>query len=267
MQSWGKLPRGEKFGQVSSVAVDSRDYVYACHRREDPLVIFDREGRFVATWGKGIIAEAHGIFVDRDNCVYVVDRRGHQMLKFSPKGQVLMALGDRDGPSKDTPFNFPTDVWVSESGEIYVCDGYGNSQVHKFSGAGDLLLSWGSAGSGPGQFKVPHSVSIDQQGRIYVCDRDNDRIQIFTADSELITQWTDFCRPTDVYCETRRGIVYVTDQTPRVSIFDQAGTLLARGLCVDVPHGVCVDSHDDFYVVSNQAQRIDKYVNQRNLIA
>src|SRR5688572_13634240 len=75
------------------------------------------------------------------------------------------------------PFNHPTAVAVSLNGEIYVADGYGNSRVHKFSPDGRLLLSWGSPGKGPGQFRVPHSIWVDRNQRVSVCDRENDRVQ------------------------------------------------------------------------------------------
>ena len=68
----------------------------------------------------------------------------------------------RGGP----PFNRPTGVAISPSGEIYVSDGYGNARVHKFSPDGSLLLSWGEPGEAPGQFRLPHSIWVDKQERV-----------------------------------------------------------------------------------------------------
>lgn len=262
IRSWGQVPNGWKFGKISAAAVDSQDRVYLGQRTDKPLVVLDRDGKLITTWGHGIISEAHGIFIDREDRVYVVDREAHQVLKFSAEGRLLLALGSRGQPARDAPFNFPTDACISQGGEIYVSDGYGNSRVHKFSNEGSLLLSWGTAGSAPGQFRVPHGITVDAQERVYVCDRENNRVQIFTADGSPITQWTDFYRPTDIHYAERSGTMFITDHTPRVSILDLEGNLLARGQSVDVPHGICVDSRGDFYVVSNQERQIDKYVHE-----
>ena len=53
-----------------------------------------------------------------------------------------------------TPFNKPTDVWVDpKSGDIFITDGYGNSRVHRLKGDGTPILSWGTPGTDPGEFK------------------------------------------------------------------------------------------------------------------
>lgn len=259
---WGRLPKGWEFGKLSSVAVDSQDRVYLYQRTEHPVVVLDRDGDFLTSWGEGVIAEGHGIFIDAEDHVYLVDRQGQQVLKFSTEGKLVMALGNRGCPAREAPFNFPTGVAVGPAGEIYVCDGYGNSRVHKFSAEGELLLSWGRAGSGPGQFKVPHAAWVDSHGRVYVCDRENNRVQLFTTEGVFVAEWTDFYRPADIYMDGG-GAVYVTDHIPRLSILDPAGNLLARGQSCDIPHGVWGDSRGDFYVVSYQESFVEKYVRQR----
>ena len=77
------------------------------------------------------------------------------------------------------PFNHPSDIAVSPSGDIYVSDGYGNSSVRRFSSDGTHISSFGSPSSGPGQFKVPDTIRIANDGRVFVCDRENYRVQKF----------------------------------------------------------------------------------------
>src|SRR5207253_2565690 len=76
-------------------------------------------------------------------------------------------------------FNRPTDVAWDAAGNIYVADGYGNSRVAKFDRNGKFLASWGSRGTGPGEFDLLHSIATDAQGNVYVGDRTNRRIQVF----------------------------------------------------------------------------------------
>ncbi len=145
---WPKVPDGVKLGPVSAVATDASDRVYVAHRGKKPVVVFDAEGQFIRSWGDGEIDTAHGLRVDPRGNVWVTDMGGHRVLKFSPKGKLLLALGKRgtkgDGPDR---FDRPTDVAVSRTGDFYVSDGYGNSRVLKFSGDGKLLKQWGKKGT------------------------------------------------------------------------------------------------------------------------
>ena len=148
VESWGKLPEGWKFTQVAGVVVDSRDRVYVYNRGEHPIIIFDREGNFLTSWGEGVLTHGgHGIFIDADDYVYLADRAMQTVLKFTPEGKRLLTLGTEGQANEGKPFNNLTDVALSPSGEIYVSDGYGNSLVHRFSADGTLLLSWGEPGS------------------------------------------------------------------------------------------------------------------------
>ena len=92
-----------------------------------------------------------------------------------------------------------------------MADGYGNSSVHKFSPEGQHLLSWGSRGTGPGQFSTPHGIWVDSHDRVYVADRENNRVQIFDTEGRFISEWHDFYHPMDIFMDAEDKI-YVTDQ-------------------------------------------------------
>ena len=158
-----------------------------------------------------------------------------------------------------SPFNHPCDIAFSPSGDFYVADGYGNSSVHRFSNEGKYISSFGSPGSGPGQFKVPHSVRVSQDGRVYVCDRENDRVQVFNEEGEFITQWTDFKAPMGIHIDSNQ-IVYVTDQNPRFSIYTLDGELLSRGRTETWGHNVYTDSRGDMYTAYRNSKLIQKFV-------
>lgn len=285
---WARLPAGWSWTEVAAVATDSRDRVYVFNRGEHPLLVFDRDGRFLASWGEGLFARPHGVCVGPDDSVYCTDDLGHAVYKFSADGRLLLTLGTRGQPS-DTgatsvdyrsirragpPFHYPTNVAVGPNGNLYVSDGYGNARVHKFSADGRLLTSWGEPGSGPSQFHVPHGIFVDRQGTVYVADRENSRLQLFDLDGKYLGSWTDVARPCQVFVDAS-GNVYVAElgyragmwpgTSPpfadatggRLSIFDSQGRLRARwgggeDPCAAgdffAPHDVCVDSHGDIYV-------------------
>jgi DNA-binding beta-propeller fold protein YncE len=267
-EGWGQLPPGWTFTQVAGVAVDSSDRVYVFNRGAHPMIVFDRAGQVVASWGEGQFKTPHGICLDADENLYLVDSGNHTLKKFSRDGELLQVWGTEDALGVDgRPFGGPTDAAVSPSGEVYISDGYKNARVHKFSAEGELLLSWGEPGDGPGQFHLPHSVWVDKREQVYVADRENHRIQIFSPQGEYLTQWTGFKQPTDIYMDADEN-VYVAELQHRVSIVDIEDHLIARwggesshapGLFV-APHAVWTDSRGDLYVGEVlQGQRIQKF--------
>ena len=80
----------------------------------------------------------------------------------------------------------PRGVAINQRGEVIVAEGSGHC-VSIFSPAGEKLRSFGSRGSGHGQFNVPYGVAVDDDGNILVVDRNNFRIQKFTSDGKFIT--------------------------------------------------------------------------------
>ncbi|MBI4312684.1 MAG: hypothetical protein HY681_13015 [Chloroflexi bacterium] len=281
---WGKLPQGYEWGQVGAVGIDSQDRVYVFNRSSHPMMIFDRDGNLLSTWGEGQIKQAHGIYIGNDDSMFIVDRDAHVVMKCTLDGKVLFTMGNRDKPS-DTgfttesptvkraagPFNLPTDVGMSSHGEIYVSDGYRNARVHKFSADGKLLFSWGEPGTGPGQFNLVHSVWEARNGRVYVADRQNGRIQVFTPNGKYIEHWDGYKQPCKIYVD-RNDIMYVAELGSRLTICNLDGTIFTRiegngkrepGQPLS-PHGVWVDSRGDMYVAEVlQSARLQKFIRQR----
>ena len=269
VENWGKVPPGWSLGVVTGVAVDSQERVYVCQQQQDPpVMVFDRDGNYLDSWGTGFINEPHTLYIGPDDVVYLADRGDHVVLKLTLDGRPLLELGNRGQPS-DTgctedegevlraagPFNRPTRMSPSPSGDIYVSDGYRNSRVHRFSAQGELITSWGEPGkTAPGQFHSPHCLWIGPSGQVYVCDRKNDRIQIFSAANQFIAQWTDLNLPTDLHIDST-GVIYLAERQDNetqenwITVRDQAGDTVARW---NTPrcHQIWVDLHGDIYLVN-----------------
>jgi DNA-binding beta-propeller fold protein YncE len=275
METWASLPTGWTFGPVSAVATDSQDRVYAFQRKDPPILVFDKNGTYLNSWGSSAFADPHGINIVND-VIYVTDRDDHVALKFTLDGKPLMVLGTRGqasdtGATKDIelpprsagPFNKPTEMMVAPSGDLYVSDGYRNSRVHRFSSQGALLDSWGKPGKQePGEFHLPHSLWVDKQGQVYVCDRENSRIQVFTAQGRFISQWRDIHKPTDIYFDAQE-IAYVSEQRPSISVMEKSGKVLARFDTAGSGHGLWVDSTGDIYLAQVGGKTLTKYVRKR----
>ncbi len=289
IENWEQLPNGFQHLDVDGVAVDSRDRVYLLTRKDARVIVYEKDGTFVRSWGEDIFTpRTHGIAIDKNDFIYTTDDGDHTVRKFTPEGEQVMMLGTPNKPS-DTgydstkglagiafggpPFNRPTGITVTESGEIYVCDGYGNARIHRFSADGQLIQSWGEPGVGPSEFNLPHGICTDGQGRLFLADRENDRIQIFSMDGEFIDQWTHLQRPTDI-CIDKDGLIYVSslwwivgqnsfvngpirhDLPGHITVLNGNGDVLLRCVSADrcapgnfiAPHSLCVDSRGDLYV-------------------
>jgi len=291
VEGWEQLPASYHHADTVGVSVDAADRVYVLTRSEPRVLVYEPDGRFVTSWGEGTFTNrTHGLTIGPDGAIFCVDDGDHTVRKFSPEGKLLMMIG-HVGVASDTgwdgqniltitrpggPFNRPTNIAIAPSGELYVSDGYGNCRVHRFTATGQLIQCWGEPGVGPGQFHLPHGIAVDLEGRVWVTDRENDRIQIFSANGKYLDQWTNVQRPTQVRIDPARGRVYVSENWwrtgdrsftnglfnenhyGRVSIFSLSGELLTRwgGVGTDpllagnfnAPHDLCVDSRGDLYV-------------------
>jgi sugar lactone lactonase YvrE len=231
-EGWAKLPPGRKWGAAIGVDID-RDgksvWVFdRCATADDcsgsdlaPIQKFDASGKLVTSFGAGMFNYPHGMFVDRDNNIWVGDGRakngkGQTVMKFSPEGKLLMTLG-KPGVAGDGPdtFNGPSDVLVGPNGDIFIADGHGgntNARIVKLTKDGKFIKAWGKKGSGPGEFDTPHSLAMDSAGRLFVADRGNSRIQIFDQNGKFLEEWRQFGRPSGVFIN-KKDIIYVSDST------------------------------------------------------
>jgi DNA-binding beta-propeller fold protein YncE len=271
---WGKLPAGWALKDVAAVAVDREDRVYAFNRGEHPVVVFDRNGEFLGSWGEGVFKRAHGAHIGADDMIYLTDDGDHTVRKCTLEGKVLLQLGIPGQPAPYMslkPFNRCTHTALSPENDIYVSDGYGNARIHKYSADGKLLMSWGGPGIDPGEFSLPHNLCCDADGHVYVADRESHRVQVFDGKGKYQGQWTNLHRPNGMCMDRNKEPLFYIGEGgpavplyrnapnfgPRVSIANKEGQIVARlgdrpsgvgpGQFM-APHGMAVDSHGDIYV-------------------
>lgn len=271
VEGWGQGAEGRAFGGViPSVAVDSQDRVYLARRTPPAILVYDRQGRFLAEWGAEILHSPHSVWISPEDQVYIADMEDHTVRHFTTTGELLNTWGtEGQTGAPGAPFNKPTWAVTSLAGELFVSDGYGQYRVHRFAADGSLIRSWGEQGAGPGQFGLPHGIRIDPRGRVLLVDREpNHRIQLFDVDGGFLGEWTGLSGPNDVYIDADNHL-FVAEGGHRVSIFNLDGELLARwgehgdapGQFASAPHGLWADSRGDLYVteVPHLADRVQKF--------
>lgn len=208
VDSWPQLPPGYLLGNPTGIGIDSSQHVFIFHRagRDWPLLgampdtpisastilMLDKDsGKIINSFGDSLFIMPHGLTVDGSDNIWVTDVGLHQVFKFTHEGKLLMKLGEAKVAGKDSShFDKPTDVAVAKDGSFYVSDGYGNSRIIHFSAGGKYLFEWGKRGGREGEFNVPHAIDLDADGNVYVADRENKRIQVFTATGKFVKQLT-----------------------------------------------------------------------------
>jgi sugar lactone lactonase YvrE len=211
----------------------------------DPVLKFDPSGKLVRSFGAGMFVFPHGIHVDRDGNVWITDgqdnlpRRGrgaaadaplppppatvvgHQVIKFSPEGKVLLVLGKPGGnrpgePADPSSFYQPNDVITNAAGEIFVAEGHSSgagshARLSKFDRTGKFIKEWGKRGTGPGEMDQPHALAWDSKGRLFVADRGNNRIQIFDQEGKLLEYgWEQYSRISGLWIDPK-DMLYAAD--------------------------------------------------------
>ena len=254
IEGWAKLPEGRTWGSTSAVDIDKdgksiwvaeRCGANSCANSNLPPVLkFDASGTLVKAFGEGMIVTPHGIFVDKDDNIWVVDcactgggggvarcrgavgggaagaaragrAQGPPGLQVQPDGKLLMTLG-KAGRRARHGVLLPAErrargaerrhlrVRRAQSGPV------ATARVLKFSKDGTLIATWGSNGAGPDDFDQPHALAMDSKGRLFVGDRGNNRIKILDQDGKLLDTWYQFSRPSGIYIDKNDNI-YVAD--------------------------------------------------------
>ena len=182
--------RGNDEGQFDSptgMCVDGNGNILVADTGNGRIEKFSPTGTFLSIIGaKGSgpveLADPNGIAIDRSGNIYVaeIDSK-HRIQKLGPDGAFVAEWAPGlYGPRR---------IAIGPDDSIYVVDS-GRNRIVKFSPDGQVLTTWGSEGSGDGQFKGFSSVAVDSTtNKVYVADSLNKRIQVFDSSGKFLTKW------------------------------------------------------------------------------
>jgi len=240
------------------------------------ILVVDASGKVVESWtqwdklfqgGRG----PHHVKIspyDPERHVWVVDDNRHQVFEFTNDGaQLVRTLGEAGVPGNDDKhFARPTDIAWLPDGTFFISDGYINTRVVKFDRNGKYLMTWGTPGTGPGQFNLPHAIEIDKNRRVYVADRANSRIQIFDENGKFLDQWPNIRRPIHMLITADQRLWVADLDTNKMLQYDLNGKLLSSwGTYGTFPgafwgiHQFSADSEGNLYVAETFGGRTQKF--------
>jgi hypothetical protein len=254
IHDWGELPPNIKWGNTHGVVEDSQGNVYVHHtvhatsESADSMVVFDRKGRFVRSWGKEFRGVAHGLHIrkeGRDEFLYLTVNASNPrmtpqpamhsvVVKTTPRGEIVWKIqGPPDveayKPAADgAPKRYnPTNIAIAPNGDVYVGDGYGSYYVNQYNRNAEYIRTFGGRGSEPGQLAEPHGIWVDTRPStpvLVVADRRNNRLQRFTLDGKHIDFIQGFRLP--CHFDERKGMVVVPDLHGRVTLLDRENRIV-----------------------------------------
>lgn len=228
VDGWASLPDGvAEWGQTIGVEVDPDDNLWVFHR------------------------------CFASNCVGLDDVPA--VLKYAPSGELLDSWGE-------DMFIWPHGFFLDADGNIWTTDARGadgrGQQVMKFSPAGQLLMTLGTAGvagDGPDTFNGPTDVVVAANGDIFVADgHGNNRIVKFSSDGRFLKAWGtagtgpgEFDEPHCLAFDSR-GRLFVGDRVnQRIQVFDQDGRYLAEWPNI-MASGIYISDDDVVFVADYQ---------------
>ena len=242
------------------------------------IAVVDRNGALLEEWSQwnDRFRVPHRITMDPydpEKHIWIIDRGTQLVMKFTNDGKrLVMELGEKGVAGSDAGhFGRPTDIAFLPDGTFFVSDGYDNTRVVKFDRTGKYVTSWGTKGTGPGQFDLPHCIAVDAARRVYVADRSNHRIQIFDENGKFLDEWPNIPQPHHIMI-TQDQFLWVADgTTSRLAKYDLNGRLLTywgtQGTSpgyMNQPHAFSVDAQGNLYVANGLNQRVEKFVPKPN---
>ena len=257
------------------IAVDSKGLVYVADQRVGAIFIFNTETRDAQIIRNGY--EAHfgwinGLAMDDDDRLFVSDGKMHRVLilnaKHEVEGQINEGLEDPVGLALDTTNRF-----------LYVVDTQQDQVIVYDADTLKLLRRIGTGGKNhflttPGDFGAPQGVAVDADGNVYVTDTMNNRVEIFDADGNFISEFGKhgdgpgyFARPKGIAIDADGHIWVADEMQDRLEVFNREGQLLTY---IGMGHGempgqfktllgVAIDKHNRVFTTEQEPGRLQMF--------
>jgi hypothetical protein len=266
IHDWGQLPAQIKWGNTHGVVEDSQGNIYVHHtvhstsETPDSMVVFDRSGKFVRSWGKEFRGVAHGLHIRKEgsteflyltvnsvapNAANPPEIQG-ALVKATLKGEIVWRIQGppdieqyRPAPPPAAPRRYnPTNIAVAPNGDVYVADGYGFYYINQYNSKGEYIRTFGGrAPGGPtgpdaplGTLAEPHGIWMDTRSSspiLVVADRRNARLQRFTLDGKPVDTISGYLR-LPCHFHEHHGNVVIPDLQGRVTLMDKNNALIAH---------------------------------------
>ncbi len=258
-----------QFGEPEGVAVGPNGNVWVTDWVYDRVEEFNEKGEYVTQFGSegsgnGQLSRPYAIGVDANGNAWVADTHNDRVEEFSAKGEYVLQFGTKGTGLNQFEFSYPVGLAISAKeawrGKIWVTDSSEN-RIEQWSIPGPTpayVSSFGSEGTGNGQFNHPGDVAVDSKGNLWVLDRDNNRVEEFNEKGEYQkafgskgTTAGHFEEPAGLAVDAENNIWVVDTGNDRVEEFNEKGEYVKKfgsGSQFDFPEGIAIDEHGNLWV-------------------
>lgn len=178
------IPKGQ--GQLKmplNCFVDDDEKLYVADGERLQVVVFDRDGNYLSSFGEADTFKPTDVFVMGDK-IWVSNSRNNRVLVYE-KGSYKLVFSFPDSAEGEQGYLYtPTNIFVNEQG-IYVSD-IGDFKVKKYDHEGKFISSTGSNGMTVGQFSRPKGIAVDHEGNLYAVDAGFENTQVFDRDGKVL---------------------------------------------------------------------------------
>ncbi len=213
-----------------SVVFDDQLRLYVSDSARAEVMVFDKDGNFLYPIEEAFMLRLKrptGLAYNSDRkLLYVVDTLENKVYAFRNKDAVFV-FGGRG--VKDGEFNFPTNIFWSEPGRIYVTDAL-NFRVQIFDSSGGFLGTFGHHGDGSGDLSMPKGIAADRNGVIYLVDRLFDNVQLFNGNGDFLltlgrrgTGEDDFWLPSGIFIDDSDRLYVCDTYNQRIQVYQILG--------------------------------------------
>lgn len=238
---WLTPPEHIRWGDTQGLAQDGYGRIFVSHTVHpdspcgDAIVVFDKHGKFLTSWGAQFRGGGHGLDLrkeGREEFLYHCDTAHRTVTKTTLNGDIIWQKGTplEAGVYKDgSPF-IPTNVAFGPDGGFYIADGYGSSWIHQYDARAEYVRTFGGLGTEAGKLHTPHGLWVDtrlSEPALIVADRSNRRLQYFTLDGKSRGVVTDGIRQ-PCHFKLRGDEMLVPDLDSVVSILDRNNKVVAQ---------------------------------------
>ena len=249
---WARPPDHLRFGNTHAIIADSQGRFIVAHTvhqssvSADAIAIFDRDGRFVTSWGADLRGGAHGLTIRREGSeefLYHCDNVRGFVRKTTLTGEEvwIMHAPVASGLYASAREYKPSNLAIAPNGDLYIADGYGKFYIHHYDSQLRWIRSFGGSRAemdkdpkretGLGTTIWPHAIAIDTRGPrplLMVGERGaNSRIQYFTLEGQPLHVVKDGVRWPSTFEFGAGGLMLMPDLKAVVTLFDAANRPVA----------------------------------------
>lgn len=268
------------FSEPSDVAVAKDGRIFVLDGVNHKIKIFSPTGEYVTSFGQkgsagGQLRYPLGIDIDDKGNVYIADSGNGRVQIFNSSGDFIAKI---DIPAKAGKHADPTDIAVDATrNRCYVVDNDHHYILVYDLAAFRLLNTYGTIGTGRGEFRYPFMITLGKEQKLYIVDVINTRVQVLNPDGSYVNDiggWGvekgEFFRPKGVAVDGKNR-VYVSDSHMGViQVFESTGEFFSavgdpeykKVRKFKTPIGMYIDDRNRLYVVEMFAQKVSVYLIQ-----